>query len=70
VLSTDSEFKNVMKGIKYGAIDYLVKPVRLEELKLIWKHVVKNFLMKRRTLMNQDQWMSIFHFYQKNPKIL
>ncbi|KAH0463660.1 hypothetical protein IEQ34_008242 [Dendrobium chrysotoxum] len=32
VLSVDSDFENVMKGIKYGAIDYLVKPVRLEDL--------------------------------------
>ncbi|KAI0502685.1 hypothetical protein KFK09_017642 [Dendrobium nobile] len=50
VLSVDSEFKNVMKGIKYGAIDYLVKPVRLEELKLIWKHVVKKFLNEKKNI--------------------
>ena len=41
VLSVDSEVKTVMKGIKHGACDYLVKPVRIEELKLIWKHVIK-----------------------------
>ncbi|KAH0463028.1 hypothetical protein IEQ34_007610 [Dendrobium chrysotoxum] len=39
VLSVDSNFENVMKSIKYGAANYLVKPVRLKELKLIWKHV-------------------------------
>jgi len=31
-----------VKGIKHGACDYLVKPVRLEQLRGIWKHVVKN----------------------------
>ncbi|XP_066377495.1 two-component response regulator ORR25-like isoform X2 [Miscanthus floridulus] len=31
-----------MKGIKHGACDYMVKPVRLEQLRGIWKHVVKN----------------------------
>ncbi|XP_058206959.1 two-component response regulator ARR12-like isoform X3 [Rhododendron vialii] len=31
----------VMKGITHGACDYLVKPVRIEELKNIWQHVVR-----------------------------
>ncbi|XP_073104802.1 uncharacterized protein [Elaeis guineensis] len=44
MLSADGEVNTVMKGIAYGAVDYLVKPVRLEELRLIWKHVVKKSL--------------------------
>jgi two-component response regulator (ARR-B family) len=35
----------VMKGITHGACDYLLKPVRLEELKNIWQRVVR----KKRT---------------------
>ncbi|CAL4926583.1 unnamed protein product [Urochloa decumbens] len=31
-----------MKGINHGACDYLVKPVRLEQLRGIWMHVVRN----------------------------
>ncbi|KAM0013420.1 putative response regulator and transcription factor RR-A-type family [Helianthus debilis subsp. tardiflorus] len=31
----------VMKGITHGACDYLVKPVRLEELRSIWQHVIR-----------------------------
>jgi len=31
-----------MKGIKHGACEYMVKPVRLEQLRGIWTHVVKN----------------------------
>ncbi|CAD6336273.1 unnamed protein product [Miscanthus lutarioriparius] len=31
-----------MKGIKHGARDYIVKPVRLEQLRVVWTHVVKN----------------------------
>jgi YesN/AraC family two-component response regulator len=31
-----------MKGIQHGACDYMVKPVRLEQLRGIWTHVVKN----------------------------
>ena len=42
MLSTNSETQTIMKGIKHGACDYLVKPVRLEQLRGIWTHVVKN----------------------------
>ena len=30
-----------MRGIVHGACDYLVKPVRMEELRNIWQHVVR-----------------------------
>jgi len=42
VLSANSETQTIMKGIKHGACDYIVKPVRLEKLRVIWTHVVKN----------------------------
>ncbi|KAL6649519.1 hypothetical protein ACP70R_013743 [Stipagrostis hirtigluma subsp. patula] len=41
MMSADSRTDIVMKGIKHGACDYLIKPVRLEELKNIWQHVVR-----------------------------
>ncbi|KAL0372765.1 UNVERIFIED_CONTAM: Two-component response regulator ORR21 [Sesamum calycinum] len=30
-----------MRGIRHGACDYLIKPIRDEELKNIWQHVVR-----------------------------
>ncbi|OQU78916.1 hypothetical protein SORBI_3008G071200 [Sorghum bicolor] len=42
MLSANSETQTIMKGIKHGACDYMVKPVRLEQLRGIWTHVVKN----------------------------
>ena len=42
MLSVNSETQTIMKGIKHGACDYMVKPVRLEQLRGIWTHVVKN----------------------------
>ncbi|CAN4094644.1 unnamed protein product [Withania somnifera] len=39
--SVNSDSKLVMKGIMHGACDYLVKPVRLEEVKNIWQHVIR-----------------------------
>ncbi|XAR70003.1 hypothetical protein NMG60_11001812 [Bertholletia excelsa] len=41
MLSANGDTKLVMKGITHGACDYLLKPVRIEELKNIWQHVVR-----------------------------
>lgn len=41
MLSANGETKAVMKGITHGACDYLLKPVRIEELRNIWQHVVR-----------------------------
>ncbi|GJM84984.1 hypothetical protein PR202_ga00706 [Eleusine coracana subsp. coracana] len=41
LLSANEEMETMMKGIKHGACDYLVKPVHLNRLKNIWLHVVK-----------------------------
>ncbi|XP_076922268.1 two-component response regulator ORR22-like [Bidens hawaiensis] len=41
MLSGNGDQNLVMKGITHGACDYLVKPVRLEELRNIWQHVIR-----------------------------
>ncbi|KAL2459299.1 Two-component response regulator ARR2 [Forsythia ovata] len=41
MMSADDSKKVVMKGITHGAVDYLIKPVRIEALKNIWQHVVR-----------------------------
>lgn len=41
VMSSDDGKGVVMKGIVHGACDYLVKPVRMEAIGLIWQHVVR-----------------------------
>lgn len=41
MMSANGETSNVMKGISQGACDYLLKPVRVEELRNIWQHVVR-----------------------------
>ncbi|KAG1358946.1 two-component response regulator ORR24 [Cocos nucifera] len=41
MLSANGDTKAVMKGITHGACDYLLKPIRIEELKNIWQHVVR-----------------------------
>ncbi|KAJ8437322.1 hypothetical protein Cgig2_015053 [Carnegiea gigantea] len=50
MLSAYGETKLVMTGIKYGACDYLLKPVRIQELQNIWQHVVrrnKSIMLRR-----------------------
>ncbi|KZV16452.1 hypothetical protein F511_10064 [Dorcoceras hygrometricum] len=41
MLSANSDPKLVMQGVTHGACDYLVKPVRIEELRNIWQHVIR-----------------------------
>ena len=40
-MSADDENGVVFKCIMDGACDYLVKPVRMEDIKFIWKHVIR-----------------------------
>lgn len=40
-MSVDGETSRVMKGVQHGACDYLLKPIRMKELRNIWQHVVR-----------------------------
>jgi two-component response regulator ARR-B family len=42
VLSANDNLGAMMKGIQHGACDYFAKPARLEQLKTLWMHVVRN----------------------------
>jgi two-component response regulator (ARR-B family) len=53
MLSANGETQTVMKGITHGACDYLLKPVRLEQLKNIWQHVIRRNT-KNRGSENDD----------------
>jgi two-component response regulator (ARR-B family) len=55
VLSVNGETKTVMKGITHGACDYLLKPVRIEELRNIWQHVVRR-KFSTRDCVNLDTY--------------
>ncbi|KAJ6673936.1 TWO-COMPONENT RESPONSE REGULATOR ARR10 [Salix viminalis] len=58
MLSANGDPKLVMKGITHGACYYLVKPVRIEELKTIWQHLIrrkKSDNKDRNSLDNRDK---------------
>ncbi|KAJ0037873.1 hypothetical protein Pint_22421 [Pistacia integerrima] len=41
MMSADGRYSSVLRGIRHGACDYLIKPIREEELKNLWQHVVR-----------------------------
>ncbi|KAJ6329949.1 hypothetical protein OIU76_008719 [Salix suchowensis] len=67
MLSANGDPKLVMKGITHGACDYLLKPVRIEELKNIWQHT--RMRMRMRIVMrmrNENEDPAT----QKKPRVV
>ncbi|KAK9100361.1 hypothetical protein Scep_023791 [Stephania cephalantha] len=54
MLSGNGDKKLVMKGVTHGACDYLLKPVRIEELKNIWQHVVRRKKIDTKDMNNSE----------------
>ncbi|KAI3440842.1 uncharacterized protein J3R85_003078 [Psidium guajava] len=42
MFSSDDEKDTVVKGVKGGACNYLVKPIRIDTLKILWQHVLRS----------------------------
>ena len=40
-MSSNGETSIVLEGVTHGAVDFLIKPVRIEELRNLWQHVVR-----------------------------
>ncbi|CAN6449212.1 unnamed protein product [Victoria cruziana] len=55
VMSVDGETSRVMKGIHHGACDYLLKPVRMKELRNIWQHVFRKKRHEMKDFENHDK---------------
>ncbi|KAG7558434.1 SANT/Myb domain [Arabidopsis thaliana x Arabidopsis arenosa] len=54
MMSVDGRTTTVMTGINHGACDYLIKPIRPEELKNIWQHVVRRKCVMKKELRNSQ----------------
>lgn len=54
MLSANGKTQTVMKGINHGACDYLLKPVRIEELRNIWQHVIRRRKFEKRCNNNSN----------------
>lgn len=56
VMSADGRTNLVLRGVRHGACDYLIKPIRDEELKNIWQHVVRK---KQNEMKEHDHTSSM-----------
>ncbi|XVE74873.1 hypothetical protein DITRI_Ditri12bG0053500 [Diplodiscus trichospermus] len=50
MMSVDGETSRVMKGVQHGACDYLLKPIRMKELRNIWQHVFRKKIHECRDI--------------------
>lgn len=41
MMSSSGDTDVVLKGVTHGAVDFLIKPVRVEELRNVWQHMVR-----------------------------
>lgn len=53
-MSVDGETRRVMKGVQHGACDYLLKPIRMKELRNIWQHVLRKRIHEVRDVEGQE----------------
>ncbi|XP_042499781.1 two-component response regulator ARR10-like [Macadamia integrifolia] len=55
MMSANDDKNMVMKGIQHGARDYLVKPIRKEEIQNIWQHVIrKNLFQPNESVLKKE----------------
>ena len=56
VMSSNGETNVVLRGVTHGAVDFLIKPVRVEELRNVWQHVVR----RKRDQVNEVSQLAPF----------
>ncbi|KAL2547161.1 Two-component response regulator ORR26 [Forsythia ovata] len=54
MMSVDGETSRVMKGVQHGACDYLLKPIRMKELRNIWQHVFRKRIHEVRDIESHE----------------
>uniref|UniRef100_A0A2P2P1I5 Two-component response regulator n=1 Tax=Rhizophora mucronata TaxID=61149 RepID=A0A2P2P1I5_RHIMU len=59
MMSVDGETSRVMKGVQHGACDYLLKPIRMKELRNIWQHVFRKKIHEVRDIESLEGIESI-----------
>lgn len=59
MMSVDGETSRVMKGVQHGACDYLLKPIRMKELRNIWQHVFRKKIHEIRDIESHETFEGI-----------
>lgn len=60
MMSVDGETSRVMKGVQHGACDYLLKPIRMKELRNIWQHVFRKRMHEVRDIESHEGFEELF----------
>lgn len=67
MMSVDGETSRVMKGVQHGACDYLLKPIRMKELRNIWQHVFRKKINEVRDIESHES-MDDFQIMRNGPE--
>ncbi|KAG2548648.1 two-component response regulator EHD1-like [Panicum virgatum] len=62
IMSSNGDTSTVMKYITNGASDFLIKPLRIEELKNIWQHVFRKQIGAEHRMCNNVQHIDQLSF--------
>lgn len=66
-MSVDGETSRVMKGVQHGACDYLLKPIRMKELRNIWQHVFRKKINEVRDIESHES-IDDFQIMRNGPE--
>ena len=55
VISANADSSVVLRGVTHGAVDYLIKPVRIMELRNIWQHVIRKKYVPPKPGTDEDE---------------
>ncbi|KAL7233309.1 hypothetical protein ACSBR1_017022 [Camellia fascicularis] len=61
VMSVDGETSKVMRGVQHGACDYLLKPIRMKELRHRWQHVFRKRIHEVRDIEGYEETQMMRH---------
>jgi hypothetical protein len=64
VMSGNGTTDVVLRGVTHGAVDFLIKPVRLEELRNAWQHVVR----RKRIKVAPCLFVCAYRFHARHRK--
>ena len=59
VMSSNGDTNVVLRGVTHGAVDFLIKPVRIEEIRNVWQHIVRR--RSQVGLLQQVTYHSLSH---------
>lgn len=60
-MSSNGDTNVVLRGVTHGAVDFLIKPVRVEELRNVWQHVVRRRSVHMNRASDEHSGLDLEH---------